>query len=496
MSANLRIATAQGIVEGSQSNGCLVWRGLPYAAPPVGPLRWKAPTPPQPWTGVRDAAQNPPEAMQPSKASASMSEDCLYLSVCAPTGDTPDGGWPVLFWVHGGGDMTGNSEQLGIGDVFAREGILVVEIQYRLGSFGFLNLGEVFGSAEVDSGSCGMLDQIAALRWTSENIAAFGGNPERITIYGESAGAKGIGDLLGSPMAVGLFAQAISSSGGADDVATSDATTEVARVFLKTLGNPDIDALRALSAEDVLKAESATMPPNQSVWIWRPTMHAQASPQLPIDSITAGNAKGVRCIIGNNGNEAAYFAQAMGFDNLIGPARANLVSILGEDQAEKLLAQYKAGRGVDDSHALVAGTGDERYAIGTLREADAQSVHGTVFRYRLDVAAPGMPEVIAGGHTNDLYMVWQTPNSVSALPADDPRQKLSKAMHEAWVAFIKTGTPAAAGLPEWPEYNTTDRATMILQDTPAVELDPRKEEREIWGDTTWTYGTWWPLPSS
>src|SRR6266496_3100273 len=219
----LPISTELGALVGVAGDGVRHWRGIPYARPPVGELRWKAPQPLVPAQGIHVVTEFGPHALQPpdpAKPDAVCDEDCLYLNVCAPEGPAPEGGWPVLFWLHGGGYRVGHGEQVGEGEEFARTGIVVVTVNYRLGSLGFLYLAELFGESELDSGVCGLLDQIAALRWVHRNIAAFGGDPGRVTVYGVSAGAKSVGNLLSSPESTGLFAKVISSSGGADHVAT------------------------------------------------------------------------------------------------------------------------------------------------------------------------------------------------------------------------------------------------------------------------------------
>lgn len=495
------IPLPEGIIRGIEQDGYRLWRGVPYAKPPIGKLRWKAPQPPEPWAGLRMATKPVPKPWQPistggmPSSSSAMSEDCLNLNVCTPVGIPPAGGWPVLFFIHGGGDVTGSEDDLGQGEIFARQGIIVVKPDYRLGAFGFLNLATALNLPdEIDAGACGLLDQIAALKWTHDRIAAFGGNPNQITIYGESAGAKAIGNLLGSPMAKGLYSQAISSSGGADDVAQPEASAQVARAFLKQLGASNIDQLRKVSAQEILNAQNALGIGVKGTWIWRATLHPKAAPLIPIESIRKGSAAGVRLLVGNNCNEAALFAYQSSLDTCIAPAKDVLGNILGGERLEQLLATYQKGRNIDADHALLAGMGDERYSISTLREADTQTAHGIVYRYRLDAVPAGRPDALTGAHGTDLFMVWQLPQMLAALPATAPRQRLASAIHDAWVSFIKTGTPAAEGLPKWPEYDTDTRLTMLFSDTSTIASDPRKDERMIWGDTTWQYGTWFPLP--
>lgn len=490
------VTLPEGVIRGIELEGYCLWRSVPYGRPPIDDLRWRAPQPPEPWTGIRQATESAPKPWQPTKPGAKvpMSEDCLHLNICAPEGPPPSGGWPVLFFIHGGGDVTGSEDDLGVGEVFARAGIVVVKPDYRLGAFGFLNIATALNLPdEIDAGACGLLDQIAALRWTHERIPAFGGNPSQITIYGESAGAKAIGNLLGSPMTKGLFSQAISSSGGADDVAQPAASAQVARIFLTHLGISDPAKLRMIPASEILEAQNALGTGVHGTWIWRASLHPQAAPIVPMESIRSGNASGVRLLVGNNSNEAALFAYQSSLDDCIAPARNVLGGILGEQRLNQLLTTYQRDRGVDEGHALLAGMGDERYAISTLRVADAQAVHGTVYRYRLDAAPPGIPDTLTGAHGTDLFMVWQLPKMLAALQENAPRQRLATAVHNAWVSFIKTGVPVAEGLPNWPEYDAEQRLTMVFNDASRIESDPRKAERLIWSNTKWQYGTWFPL---
>src|SRR6266516_4690422 len=259
MTQPLVVHTEQGELSGVEHDGALAWRGIPYAVAPTGPRRWRAPEPPTRWDGVRDAGIFSARAMQPTAdgASRSYSEDCLYLNVCAPAGSPPPRGWPVLLWVHGGGFMSDTHVDPGEGVTFAHDGLIVVTFNYRLGAFGFLHLAGVFGDHELDAGVCGLLDQIAALKWVKANIANFGGDRDAITLYGESAGAKSVANLLASPLTRGFATRAISSSGGADHIATPQGRTRLARRFLDALAMSRATAkeLRALPSKDILAAE-------------------------------------------------------------------------------------------------------------------------------------------------------------------------------------------------------------------------------------------------
>ncbi|MFB9906980.1 carboxylesterase/lipase family protein [Allokutzneria oryzae] len=480
------VTVRQGALRGVEYDDHVVWRGIPYASPPVGELRWKAPQPAPSWDGVRDATEFAPQALQPTTMPGARkqaaSEDCLYLNVCAPA--TPGEGRPVLFWLHGGGYQTGSSRQMGEGAAFARAGIVVVTINYRLGALGFAQL-----DGEPDSGVCGLLDQVAALRWVRENIAAFGGDPDRVTVYGVSAGAKSVANLMASPAAKGMFAQAISSSGGGDHVSAPEVGAELGRRLLAELGCADAEAARALPGEEVIAAQERIKSGMDALWLWRPTIHPEVLPAVPIELIAAGSAAGVPLLVGNNGNEAGLYAAMLGAEEVTAPAPEVIGGILGVDGYEALLKAYRVSRGLtSDVAAMVAAMGDERYGIPTQRLADAQAQSALVYRYRVDVAAPGLVRELDGAHGTETAMAWDVPEPLPGMRAprspNPERVQLGKQIHQAWVSFIHNGITG------WRAYTSDERPVMVFGDSPELQFDPRRAERLAWGDATWPSSTW------
>ncbi|ONI78605.1 carboxylesterase [Actinosynnema sp. ALI-1.44] len=468
------VTIEQGRLNGLQGDGCVVWRGIPYAQPPVGELRWRAPMPVSRWAGTWPATDYGPQSLQPQEigvAAAPSSEDCLYLNVCAPEGEPPPGGWPVLFWLHGGGYRTGSGIQAGEGEAFARAGIVVVTVNYRLGALGMTYLAGILGASEEDAGVCALLDQIAALRWVRGNIGAFGGNPQRITVYGVSAGAKSVGNLMASPLSRNTFSQAIISSGG-DHVATPEQGLVIARRLIRELGGTR--HLRSVPAEDILAAQERILTGMAAVWLWRPTIHPKVLPAMPTSLVAAGSAAGIRLMIGHNGNESATFSAFLG-EQATEPVDDVLTGIFGDT---KVLDIYRDTRGADMAKA--AFMSDERYGIPTQRLADAQARHSRVYRYRIDIAQPGVPEFLDGAHGMELGMVWAPPKEVSL-----PREITAAQIHQAWVSFIEDGIP----LPSWPPYGET-RPVMVFDEDSHVEYDPNRRERLAWGDTAWQPGAW------
>jgi para-nitrobenzyl esterase len=497
------VATAAGLVRGVELDGLRAWRGIPYAAPPTGPLRFRPPELPGSWQGVRDAAQFAPVAWQSETvnpftgvpARLDRDEDCLCVNVTTPAGPPSDpAGYPVLLWVHGGGYVqgTGSGEPVGDGRALARRGLVVVTFNYRLGALGFLHLADLAGE-HADAGVAGFLDQVAALRWVHANIAGFGGDPRRITVYGLSAGAKSVANLLASPLAAGLIARAIASSGGAEHVASPDQAVRVRRRLLRELGVTDDDngLLKLLGAPpaDVVAAQEAIAAGAAGTWIWRPVLGGSGLPVLPIDAIAAGTGAAVPLLIGSNGNEGASY-QLMD-PTAAGQAPRVLAELFGPAAADSMLAAYAAARPeLDETGIRVAVLGDERYGVPTQRLALAQARHAPVWRYRFDGLPPGLPAELAGGHGLDMA-VWGADSLSSLARSGDAQAQLGLAMADSWSAFARGKAPAAGGLPAWDQFDGAGERTMILDAEPRMQSYPRQTEFDIWQGRTWQSGTWW-----
>jgi para-nitrobenzyl esterase len=499
------IATAQGRVRGVALGGLLAWRGIPYAQPPAGPLRFRPPQPAAAWRGVRDAARFAPVAWQSESVSPltgaaarlDRNEDCLYLNVTVPAGPPPDpAGYPVLVWVHGGGYVqgTGPGEPVGDGLALARRGLAVVTFNYRLGALGFLHLAGFDGDGLADSSAAGFLDQVAALRWVNANISAFGGDPRRVTVYGISAGAKSVANLLASPLTAGLIGRAISGSGGAEHVASPGQAARLRRRFLRELGLADDESAvrRLLHAPpaDLLAAQEAIAAGAASTWVWRPVLGSSGLPALPIGAIASGVAAGIPLLIGNNGNEGATY-QLMD-RSAAGQAERVLADLFGPAAADSMLAAYAAARPELDQNGIrLAILGDERYGVPTNRLAVVQAAHAPVWRYRFDLRPPGVPAELAGGHGLDMLAVW----AADTFEPGGAAASACLAMTGSLARFARGHSPGLAGdpglLPDWPKFTATDGETMIIDGQPRVERHPRQAEFDIWRGRTWQSGTWW-----
>ena len=473
--------TAYGQLRGTEiADGIIAWRGVPYARPPAGELRLRPPQPPEPWSGVRDAATYGGRSLQPEPVPdpslPPVSEDCLYLNVTAPA-CAAGPGRPVLLWIHGGGyEMGDGLHQAGDGAAFARtHGIVVVTFNYRLGALGFLDV-----PGEQPTGALGLHDQIAALRWTRENIAAFGGDPDQITVYGLSAGGKSVTTLLASPLTTGMIRRAAESSGG-DHIKSRPQAARIAAEFFRALGTTP-QRVRSVPAADILGAQLALGQPPRSAWIWRPSVDGAALTSHPLTAIANGAAAGVPLLLQTCARECAYYQVLTGDAGQ--QADRVLTEYFGAETRAKLFAAYAADYPeLDDIALRTAIMTDERYIIRTGRYADAQSVHAPVWRSRYDgpysgqLADPRLAphrELLDGAHGADGVGIWEGGDGVAAN------------LHDAWGAFATTGDPG------WERYTAVSRRAMIFgQAGPYLADDPFAPAREAWGTLDWQPSAWW-----
>ncbi len=499
---DLVVQTRDGALRGVEiADGVLAWNGIPYAAPPTGHLRWRLPQRPIAWAGVRDASTYGAPAPQPPAPSAPGAEveglvsrerlpepreDCLVLNVTAPADAV---GLPVIVWIHGGGYQGGTgTEGPGDGSRFAKaHGAVVVSVNYRLGALGFLALED-----EGPTGAYGLHDQVAALAWVRDNIAAFGGDPDRITVAGHSAGAKSVATLLASPLTSGMIAGAISLSGDAGFVSTPAQDARLRTRFLGVLGLPD-DAtaarLRTVPVEDLLAAQAALARGPRTSWIWRPSVDGVALDRTPLEAIAAGAAAGVPLLAQHTLLECLLY-------DMIAPGSSEsadrvLADAFGAERAASLLDAYGTARPelASDPHRLrLEVFSDERYVVPSSRLADAQSRHAVVHRSRFDGPIPGFPAPSApkgplpATHGSDIMPAW-----FGTGPA-------GRELFDAVGAFVALGRPVAEGLPEWLPYDASERSTMVFgAEGSAMRRDPHGAQRAAWDGLEWAPGTWWEV---
>ena len=486
------VATRSGKVEGLERDGVHVFRGIPYAAPPVGPLRWAAPQREEAWAGTRAATSFSPQSAQTEFAMTKMmgekqpaySEDSLYLNVWTPACD--DGARPVMVWIHGGAFVWGSGDTPWYdGTKFAVHGdVVVVTINYRLGPFGFLHLGDLFEGSFAGSGNAGILDQIAALEWVRECISAFGGDPDRVTVFGESAGAASVGTLLGTPSARGLFQGAIPQSGAASWISSRSRATDVAAIVVRNLGvEPgDVDALLAVSTDAVLGALPAFREDGVAALPLQPVVDGTVLHEAPLAAIAGGNAAGVRVLTGTNLTEMTLFTIAdpematLDDDGI----RARLRTAFGED-GPALLDRYRVRR----PHASPAEVWQELatdgvFRIPAIRLLEAQQTHAPVWSYLFTFETPVFGGILRSTHALEIPFVFDNLDRGGAemLTGSAPeRQRIADAMHRAWIAFARTGDPQHEGLPEWPGYDLERRPTMRFDTTCELLDDPAADDR-------------------
>jgi para-nitrobenzyl esterase len=455
----------------ADSRGVRCFRGIPFAAPPVGPLRWRPPQVPAPWSGVRRVDAFGANAMQAvmfndiDPSQPGISEDCLYLNVWTPAEGNAER-LPVLFYIHGGGFAVGHgAEPRYSGARLAECGIVVVTFNYRLNVFGFFAHPEL--AMESDLGACGnygLLDQLAALTWVKRNIAVFGGDPNCITIAGESAGSMSVSALMASPLAAGLFQRAIGESGSLmpcrlEGTDLSRAAGEAIGVrFADSLGLSLLVELRALSAQALL----AALPKDFRFW---PVVDGWFLPESPTAVFNAGKQNDVTLLAGWNRDEGFNFDLTRGGT----PPFEQLVRDRFPERAEEILALYPAG---NDDEAAQSGRdlgGDLRIIQPTWAwmEAQAKTGRAPVYGYRFD-HAPAVPESWFGkgapaGAFHAAEIVY-TLDNLDAFPGryTGVDREIAAMMSAYWVNFVKTGDPNQPGLPVWPTYKVRDRQVMYI----------------------------------
>ncbi len=457
----LTTKTADGAVHGKTINDGKVraWLGLPYAAPPVGDLRWKAPQPAAKWTDVRDATKFAPHCAQNHVFDDMLfqddggSEDCLYLNVYAPATAGSNSKLPVMFWIHGGGFSGGGSDEpRHNGDSLPLKGVVLVTINYRLGVFGFLATADLARENGGSAGNYAFEDMIASLRWVKNNIGAFGGDPSKVTIFGESAGSFAVSTLMASPLARGLFVHAIGESGSAVAGATMSYEPLAAREgkdekWVDSLNVKSLAELRALPTQTIL---DSTRKPGVG---FPPDIDGKVLTEQVGDTYAAGKQAHVQLIAGWNADEFPYIAmRGMTTAQWMEWAEKSF-----KDRAPEVLKLYP-GLTDDQARRSAIDLGSDMWiAYGTWAWLEAQRKTGdaTVYRYHLEL--PATPSKYHPGtfvfHSDDIEYVFGTLDTRPGWTVRPEDRKLSEAIMTYFTNFAKTGDPNGNGLPHWPKYN-------------------------------------------
>lgn len=501
---NTIVETSAGKVEGLRGDDLYLFMGIPYASPPVGDKRWLPPEPVEPWTGVRQAQswggvapQNPPEAEILSVLERNIeevqNEDCLYLNVYSPGLD--DAKRPVLFWIHGGGFQGGaGSRPTYEGNTLAKRGnVVLVTINYRLGSLGFLNLNEITGGKIPATGNEGLLDQVTALEWVRDNIAGFGGDPNNVTIFGESAGGMSVGALLGLPRARGLFHKAIPQSGAASTILSLEGAVKVAEEFLDILGvkSDDVDVLRSLPVEKMIPAQR-DLPPRtfrsdlRITMPFQPVVDGNILPKQPFNAVQDGSADAIPVLVGSTLEEWKLFGvmdpklAKLDEEGLVRRCKRRIPA----GQVKEFIETYRSARAkrgdaTTPGELFMAIETDRIFRIPAIRLAEIQCQRkNPAYNYLFTWSSPLLDGRLGACHALELGFLFGTYEEKfsGTGPAADV---LARKIQDSWLAFAHTGDPSCESLGNWPIY-FDKKETMMLGESCGVEEASYDEERRVW----------------
>jgi len=482
------VQTTSGPILGREKGGVFLFAGVPYAAPPVGRLRFRAPQPHSGWAEPLEARKFGPAAPQVSSggltdpAPVRWSEDCLTLNIQTPALD--DGRRPVLFWIHGGAYRTGQGAIPWYnGTSFCRHGdIVVVSINYRLGALGFTDLS-MLGSEFASSGVNGTLDQIAALEWVRDNIDRLGGDPDKVTIAGESAGGFSVGTLLANPRCSGLFRGAIPQSGAGHHTLPADCGRVVGEHFLRALNADTALSLEAASVADILAAQGKVIAQLESsggfvnrlgstVSPFYPVHGNTFIPEMPIEAIDKGAGSTVAVLLGSNQDETTLWGYGKVDD-------AKLTRAVEGYGAERPLAAWRRAKPDATAEALlIALTTDHMFRVPAVRLAEARARHGApTWMYLFAWRSRANEGKLGATHALEIPFAFNNLTQPGVQPflgtGGDP-QSVAELMHGAWIKFIRFGNPG------WDDYDLARRATFVFDDNSRLELDPGADIRSAW----------------
>ena len=481
------VETGFGRLRGQVASGVHVFRGIPFARPPLGDLRWRAPAPPVPWAGVRDALDFGPCAIQSTLPGAvgeligiathETSEDCLYLNVWTPAPDAARR--PVMVWIHGGGNTVGAGSQPRVnGEHLARIGdVVVVTVNYRLGALGFLHAPELGASCNE-----ALLDQASALRWVRAEIEAFGGDPGNVTVFGQSAGGFDIAQLMAMPAAEGCFDRAVPMSGSLIPAVPAEDAERTAAALAQEFGG--FDKLREATAEQILECQSRI--PGAR---WGPTLDGTVIAENAAEVLARGQfTRDMPLMIGHTRDESTLFTTfgrpAVERQRLLQAARDAF-----SDGAEDAVATYEQDRAESGlrnapGDVLAAISTDRMFRIPATRTAECHLEHSSnVWMYRFDHESPADP-ALQSCHSLDIPFVWGT-YGIEAMQRfcgkGETIANLSRSVMSRYLAFARDGNPNTPDAPAWPTYDTTHRTTMLFDDTGSeVANAPLEASRRLW----------------
>ncbi|WP_102145098.1 carboxylesterase/lipase family protein [Mycobacterium hubeiense] len=489
----VRATISTGTIEGFTRDGVHRWRSIPYARPPVGPLRFRSPRPAEPWPGVRYCHSVGNCAPQQRKYTIlgvgkyqPMSEDCLTLNVVTPE-SPPPGPLPVMFFIHGGGYILGSSATpIYDGAALARRGCVYVSVNYRLGALGCMDLSSLSTPEHPIDGNLFLQDLVLALQWVRDNIEVFGGDPHNVTIFGESAGAHAVATLLAVPQAKGLFAQAISQSPASGLVRPAELAAEFATRFVELLGARPQDGAAALmsarpadlvNAVDRLLYRGATEMPG--AFAVGPAYGTEYLPTDPVEAMREGKAHRVPLIVGNNDEEGRLFTRFLPLLPMTEDKIEPLLAAADADARDRITGAYP---GYPSRDACLQLGGDFAFGTAAWQIAEAHSRHAPTYMYRYDYAPRTLRwSGLGATHAMELLAVFDTYRTglgavLTAAADRRSARRVSNDVQSRWRAFSRTGVPGEG----WPPYAEEQRVVMVFDRHPRLELDPRAERRRAW----------------
>ena len=502
------VRTTAGAVRGIIVDRINAFYGMPYGASTTGPNRFMPPRRPQPWTGVRDCLEYGPRSPQgpsgliPEDAAEDRrepaSEDCLRLNVWTPA--LGSGRRPVMVWLHGGGfaQASGSFIIYDGANLARRRDVVVITLNHRLNVFGYLHLGDIGGEKYASSGNAGMLDTVQALEWVHENIAAFGGDPNNVTIFGQSGGGAKVCTLMGMPAARGLFHRAIAQSGSNTAGVSRTVATDTAQRLLDRLGlkPTELDGLQNVPVERLLAAMAAGGAsaggrgrglgrggPDGGALNFAPVVDGKTLPAGPFDPVASPLSATVPLLVGST-EEEVTFTRGTPLDDMDDAAlHAQIKRTVGAGDAavDRLIATYRKGRtGISniDLSLILASDHAFRADVMTVAERKADAKQTSVYMYYFTWKSPVRDGRLKASHTFEIPFVFENVDLATAMVGGrQERYALQDRISSAWTAFARTGNPNVMELPEWPTFNTTERATMFLDNQCKVVNDPNGDER-------------------
>jgi len=486
------IETKTGKIQGYKEEGLEIFKEIPFAEPPLGKLRFSPPIIKESWDGVLNTTEYGPCSIQGHSELEEYlgklepeSEDCLSLNIWTPAADS--GKRPVMFWIHGGAFMMGGgTDPMYDGSALALRGdIVVVTINYRLGSFGFLYSKGI-------PPNVGSQDQIMALKWVKENIRSFGGDPANITIFGESAGGYSVLALCTMSKAKGLFCRVIAQSAPYIDTNVSNKTSKKILRKLRVKAG-DIDSLREVPPEKIIDAQNQVVASEPTdIMALRPFIIGDTFPKHPLKAFLNGECANIDFMIGTNLDEFKLFTAIEPMKSMIeGDIEKLLIGFLGmlgieKEKSEQILKTYKEARNgkysIEPFEILTAVITDFAFRIPTMRLLEAQKPHQpNIYNYMFTWPSPGLAGNLGACHSLEIPFVFGTLNSptLKVFLKGAPKE-LSEKMMDAWISFAKTGNPNHEDIPDWPTYDAETRGTMIFGEECKVEKALFDKERAAW----------------